>query len=158
MKRYADVISGSVLALVGAIFLIETRNIQAIMKMEFGPKVMPRIISVLLIVLGVIIAGLGLHTAKTYPEKSQSRNFHIENVTGVLLTAVCLVFYIIALQPLGFLATSIVFLFAQFAVLGGVAHKKRLLFYAIISIVVSIGIYLLFTRVFGVLLPAGRIW
>ncbi len=158
MKRYADIISGSFIAFIGVVFLIETRNIQALMKMEFGPKIMPRILSVGLIFFGVTIAASGWIQSKNRPGAVQSRHLGEIRTAKVLATAALIIFYVAALQPLGFLVTSVIYLFLQVIVLGGVAKKARLLPYALVSIIVASGINVLFTQVFKVLLPAGRLW
>lgn len=158
MKRYADVISGGLLVLVGIVLLIETRNIRAMMEMEFGPKIMPQIYSVALIGLGAAIALSNLL-------RERSRRSPVRGTAGtrsgalrVVATMALVVFYVMALRPLGFLVTSVAYLFLQFAVLGGVKNKLRLLPYAVVAIVVAFGIYHLFYGVFNVFLPVGRIW
>ncbi len=158
MKRYADVISGCVLSLIGIIMLIETRNIRALMLMEFGPKIMPRIYSVGLIGLGAAIAIIGAVRARQHPSASQSSHMGPIDGKKVALTMGLIAFYVVALRPLGFLVTSIIYLFFQILVLGGAANKWRLLPYALISLVVVFGVYALFFGVFRVFLPPGRIW
>ena len=158
MKRYADLISGGLLALVGIILLVESRNIRAMMEMEFGPKIMPQIYSVALIGLGAAIAVSSLVRARKGAFPSGKWQHSTIGRFRVVATMGLVVFYVAALRPLGFLATSIVYLFFQFLVLGGAANKWRLLPYLIVAVAVSLGIYHLFYGVFNVFLPVGRIW
>jgi putative tricarboxylic transport membrane protein len=158
LRRYADAVSGGVLAVVGIVMLVETRNIRALRIMEFGPKIMPRIYSVALIVLGLAIALSGVLRALRDPSTEQSPNLGQVNFTKVMLTLALIGFYVGGLRLLGFLATSTVYLFLQVWVLGGAANKWRLLAYAAGAVAVSFGVYFLFSGAFDVFLPAGRIW
>lgn len=158
MKRYADVVSGSVLAVIGVVMLVESRHVRALMAMEFGPKIMPQIYSVGLIVLGAVIAISGWLRARQNPDAAQSS--HLGNVSkkNVIFTMGLIAFYVAALRPLGFIVTSITYLFLQIIVLGGVPNRRQLLSAAIVAVSISFGIYHLFYGVFNVFLPPGRIW
>lgn len=158
LREYADVISGATLAVFGVIMLIETRNIRALRIMEFGPRVMPRLYSIALMGLGGAIAISGAIRAFGSAGGAQSPNFGDSNYLKSFLTIGLIGFFVVALRPIGFLLTSILYLFFQFLVLGGAAHRWRLLWYAGLAATVSLGIYLLFSQVFNVLLPVGRVW
>jgi putative tricarboxylic transport membrane protein len=158
MKRYADAISGSIVVLIGVVMFFETRNIQALMVMDFGPKIMPRIFTIGLVLFGSIVAVGGYLRAMRDPSVVQSSRLGSVDLKKVVFTIGLIIAYVVALRPLGFLVTSVLYLFFQILVLGGAAKKRRLLPYAVVSLIMSFGIYFLFTDVFTVFLPKGRIW
>ncbi len=159
MKRYADVVSGSFLVLVSIVMLLETRSIRALGIMEFGPKIMPRILSTALLIVGLAIVVTSLVRMKSAPvtEDPKETEGPSVNYKKVAATAALISFYVFSLRPFGFIVTTIIYLFGQFVVLGGVA-KRRLPIYGLLSLGVSFGIYYLFYFVFNVLLPPGRVW
>ena len=71
-----------------------------------------------------------------------------------LLTIGLFAAYILLYRPLGFIVASVLYLFAQMMVLSDHRNLKPILF-AVISIVLPITVYFLFTRAFSLLLPKG---
>lgn len=159
MKRYGDVVSGGVLVLASIIMFFETRNIRAFKIMKFGPKVMPRLLSIALFIVGVAIVLTGLLRLRRIHGAAEAPGGAVASIDykRVAATMVLIAAYVLALRPLGFVLVSIVYLFCQFVVLGGAA-KLRLPIYGLLSLGVSLGIYYLFYFAFNVLLPPGRIW
>lgn len=159
MKRYADVVSGSFLVLVSILISLETRNIRAFRIMTFGPKVMPRLLSIVLCIVGVAIVVTGLLRLRRPHEADEADGGAGASVDyrKVLSTMALIAFYVFALRPLGFIFVTVVYLLSQFIVLGGVA-RRRLPIYGLLSLGVAFGIYYLFYFAFNVLLPPGQIW
>jgi putative tricarboxylic transport membrane protein len=157
MKRNADVISSSVLVLVAIVMLNETRRIQALGIMEFGPKVMPRLLAGALLIVGAGILIPALLRLRRAPEAPAGASAPAIDHRRVALTAALITLYVFALRPLGFLVTTLLYLFGQFLVLGG-AVRRRLPVYGALALAVAFGIYYLFYGAFKVLLPPGRIW
>lgn len=73
----------------------------------------------------------------------------------VIKTIALILIYIAFLDLIGFVIMSIVYLFTQFIVLTPVNSKKKYLAYAVISVVTSVSIYLIFRYVFSMMLPEG---
>lgn len=158
LQRNADLISGIALAVIGLVMLIETRNIRALQIMEFGPRVMPQLYSIALMGLGGAIALSGAIRKIGGDVRAQSSNLGKCNYAKAFLTIALIVLFVVALRPIGFLLTSTLYLFFQFLVLGGAANRWRLVWYAGLAGAIALGNYLLFTQVFNVLLPVGRVW
>jgi putative tricarboxylic transport membrane protein len=72
----------------------------------------------------------------------------------ILVFAVLMVGYMLVLQPLGFIASSFLFLFAGMAFL----HRGHLLLNALIAAVSVAVIFVLFRYVFVVVLPQGTVF
>jgi putative tricarboxylic transport membrane protein len=157
MKRYADVISSSVLVVISIVMLNETRRIQALGIMEFGPKVMPRLMAGALLIVGAGILIPALLRLRRPVAAAVSAAPPATDYRRVALTAALITLYVFSLRPLGFLLTTVLYLFGQFLVLGGVV-RRRLPMYGFLALAVAFGIYYLFYGAFKVLLPPGRIW
>ncbi len=157
MKRYSDVISGGVLVLISVVMLFETRNIRALGIMKFGPKIMPRLFSSALLLVGIGIVLYGLKAAHRAPAGAQRSESEELNGRKVAATAGLITFYVFALEPIGFIITTMLYLFLQFLVLGG-ARRRQLPIYAVLAVAVSLGVYALFYGVFDVFLPPGLLY
>lgn len=81
----------------------------------------------------------------------------IKNKREVVYTFLLLIFYAILMEPLGFVLSSILYVFFQIWVLTPIDKRdsKMKFISGGLSIVFSIGLYYLFTEYFMVLLPAG---
>ena len=75
----------------------------------------------------------------------------------MIITLALIAVYIFCLEPIGFLLSTFVYLVIQMLVLADESHRKKkdILLFVLLSLVVSAGIYLLFTRVFYLMLPSG---
>lgn len=73
---------------------------------------------------------------------------------SVWATIGLLVVYGVALEKVGFLVTTALYLFFQFWVLG-LGKKKNYVLLAIISVLTAIAVYALFVYAFDLMLPAG---
>jgi putative tricarboxylic transport membrane protein len=73
---------------------------------------------------------------------------------SVLLTVGLLVLYVVFMPMIGFLITTVVYLFFQMYLLAAKSERRIPLFVGI-SIVTSVSVYYLFKSVFYLMLPAG---
>lgn len=77
------------------------------------------------------------------------------DVKTVVKTLALIVGYIALLNPVGFPIMTVIYLYVQFVVLTPVDHKVNHLTYALIALISSASIYLLFREAFDLMLPAG---
>ncbi len=107
-----------------------------------GPEVFPKVISIILFVLGIIL----FITSKNKNEKiyvyNSQHTFSIIFTFGI---------YIYVLEKLGYLISTILFAFAVMSILKNTSYKTRIIY----SIVFTVGLYILFTYLFRVSLPKG---
>ncbi len=76
------------------------------------------------------------------------------DINRVICTLGCALVYVILFQPLGFVISSIAYLFAQMCVLAPKEERKPVLFF-IVSVISVIAIYLLFYKGLRLMLPNG---
>jgi hypothetical protein len=157
MKRYADMISGGSIIIIAVVMLYQTTNIRALGIMDFGPELIPRMLSTALLLAGIGIFCTGLSANRGKRANGNSETKDLTDYRRTALTAGLITFYIGALQFIGFIITTVLYLFFQFMVLGGTAKKKMPL-YAALAVSFTFGIYYLFYSVFSVLLPPGLLY
>jgi putative tricarboxylic transport membrane protein len=125
---------------------------------DVGPAFMPKLIGIfiMLLSLGLLLSNLIPYLMKrkagtAVSEPRQKATFSVK----VVLTVVLMFLYMLLLSPVGFILSSIAYLFAQMAVIEGTLTRKKCLVFGSISVVSPVLIYLVFVHVFSLMLPAG---
>jgi len=107
-----------------------------------GPDFFPKVVSVILIVLSILIF---ISSGK---DKKTEKN---PNVKYTLITIVIFAVYIVLIGKIGYLVSTILFSFAIISLL----KKDSIVLKVVYSIIFPVGLYLLFTYAFKVSLPTG---
>jgi putative tricarboxylic transport membrane protein len=95
---------------------------------------------------------LSMPSPEISPGSTLSRQFaHKVLPLPIVLFTVLIVAYMVALEPLGFIISSFIFLAAAMFVLG----SRRILFTIVVSALSLAAIYLVFQTAFSVVLPDG---
>lgn len=119
-----------------------------------SPGMFPMIATATMVVSGFLILA---DTARRKPETGRNLfEAFIAEVTPLKLIVfgAMIVAYMLALQPVGFIGSSFVFLFASMAWL----YRGHILMSLAVSAVSLALIYFIFRHVFSVVLPAGRLF
>ena len=149
-----DRLAGLVVALFGAWFLWQANELgEGPGYAAVGPKVFPIIVG-----LGLLGSGLALLAAGSRAPTQAADGADAGDEAGLPVDwptlgglAGLLAAYVLLFQPLGFLLTSALFLPAGAWVLGNRAHGRAVL----AGVLLSVTVYLVFTRLLGLELPAG---
>lgn len=149
--KISVVIFNMVLFLVGIVLLISAQSIEVGAAMGQGGDFLPKLCSLFWIIIsGLMLASSAFkNTAQSEEEKG--------NIKGFLLTLVLLFLYVLLLKPLGFVITSSLYMFLQMLLFvpRELINKKKLILFAVISILLPVLVNLLFANVFSLILPAG---
>lgn len=118
-----------------------------------GPGLFPFVIGVCMTSLGVSLAATGLRQPAPLPAPASSEVSRPSpgNARAAITVVAALAFYALALERLGFLMCTAVFLAAQLAVLG----RKSLVASVAWSAAITAGSYLVFAKLLKITLPAG---
>lgn len=154
-KKKTDVIASGVILIGCAMFFIQTLKFEAKMPGDIGSGLYPQIVLggiVLMCLIKVMSALMNKDEAyccETVAEQS--------DVFKGLCTIVLLGLYVFAFKRIGFLLTSIVYLFLQLLVLSTPERrgKKDILLYSIIALALPIIIQVFFVKILRLMLPAG---
>ena len=141
----------SVIFLVFGIFMfVQSAAIKPLMgSKDLGSGFVPKIIA------GCIIAIAGVKLIMTLTGKKEEKKIeNDEDKMGGLLTIALLLIYSVLFNTLGFILSTVLYLFAQMLILSDERNRKIPLF-AVIAVVAPVVIYALFVYVIKMPLPAG---
>ena len=116
--------------------------------LAINPYLFPGIVMGFALFLGVLRLIVGLRMPKT-----DEPSLLLKIPAKSLITLGLIGFYALAFDKLGFVLSSFIYLFAQISVLWKENRKPWRI--VLISTVGSVGVYLLFSKGFNVLLPRG---
>ena len=144
----------SVLFLVFGVFMfIQSQGVKHKIASDVGSGYVPAFIAGCLIVVSV--AKLIITLTRHDPDADKKQKSDSSNIGGVV-TVLIMLAYMLAFEPVGFIVSSVVFLFALMNWFANNENRKPILF-AIIAIVLPIAIDALFVYVIKMPLPKGLI-
>lgn len=149
-NKKLDMLCSVVFLIFGGIMLFLSLRIRHIIPTDVGSGFVPIFIAVLILIVAGAKLVLTLLNKKTAKMVDTSDNDWIGGIGTVGL----MLLYVIAFEPVGFLLSSMVYLFAQILLMSNRENRKPVLF-AAISIILPIAVSLLFSRVINMPLPVG---
>jgi len=159
-KKYKDVFCGSFLIVLAAVLFILSFGIRSVALNLIKADFFPRLDAALLLVLGMILIVTGMLKARSYQPEAESSSvpfWKYDPTVSMLETLALIALYITVLKPVGFIISTMAYLVIQMFVLTPKEkrNKKNLLVFCVISLIVSVVVYLVFVKVFYLMLPAG---
>jgi hypothetical protein len=158
-ERYKDLISGSALILLGIYITIESGNIKGHTQSSVvNARFVPRIIGITLIVFSGITFIKALVKLLLYRRTEESTPAkQCDDRITLGCTAVLLVLYALMFKPLGFIVSSVIYLFLQVPVLTPKEKRTRrvLPIAAAVAVIIPVLIYIGFRYGLEILLPVG---
>jgi hypothetical protein len=152
-KKYWDLTSGIFLFLFSIALFIGAQNVKTLSISSIGSGTFPSFIAVILAIVSVAIIVGGAKKARGPDEKS-AKGGEKQRFWAVLATFAIMALYALLMPKVGFIITTMVYLFLQMYIMAAKEHQKPILF-GIISIVTSVSVYYMFVKIFSLMLPAG---
>lgn len=157
-----DLITGIVLAVFALWYLWQSFSIRvfaAMGKAVVNSTTMPKIWAVCMLLLAGALILRSLRAPKSAKDSQGAFSLGewCRANSEVLLTFVALFIYAAIMVPLGFIISSILYIFAQTLILMGKEHRSYVKA-GIIAVVCSVATYFIFVYWLAVLLPAGMIF
>jgi len=147
--KFNDAIVGAVLIALGSAILIHIQSYPLIPGQQYGPALFPGVIAVGLVATGAVLVVRGVRQRSPLVVlDAWMRSPAL--ATNFLAICGALVFYIVAAEPLGFIPTMVICLAALFLKFG-----VRSLPAAVIAIIATLAIHLMFYKLLRVPLPWG---
>ncbi len=127
--------------------------------MEIGPDFMPTVVGVLIIILAALLLVNTLRDFKLNAEGAEKAGPEECDYKRVLASLVSSVVYVNVLKPVGFILSTLIYLFLQIFILAPDDQRKpkNLIFYAVLDVIFTLIVYFLFRYGFKIVLPAGLI-
>ena len=151
MNKYADVITGTIGLVIGIAMLVMSIQIGLAEKDAIGADFLPKIAAVITIAMSGKLVFDGWKASRTYQKETLD---YEKNYLGVVIMIAACILYAEFVKPIGFIVTSLVFLYLALCMISRKEERNYLKF-AIITVVAVLAIYIIFTKLFGIRLPRG---
>ena len=125
--------------------------------MKIGPDFMPMVIGTLILILALMLLFSSIKNFKRNAAKAEAMPSDTSDYKRVLASLVLVVIYVNILAPVGFIISTLGYLFLQILVLApdGSRTSKNVMLYALIDVVFVFVVFFLFRYGFKIVLPAG---
>ena len=148
-KPFSELVIGIVCIALGLAVYMAAGNLQQV-KLGIGPGGFPRFIGILLAILGVAQTAMTLKSGVNAPAVNVDKR-----AASLFAAAVAMsVAYVLVVSTIGFIIATPMLLIGLMILFGERSIVKML----IISVITTACIWLLFTEVFMIFLPAGRLF
>jgi len=150
-NKQRDILCSALFVLFGAGMLYLSFGIKHRIASDVGSGYVPKFIAICIIVAAGAKLILSLMDKSATGQKKEMAD---NDWFGGIGTVVLMFAYMLAFQPVGFLLSSMVYLFLQIMLMSNKDNRKPVLF-AIISIALPIFVYAMFNYVIKMPLPRG---
>ncbi|MBQ7785131.1 MAG: tripartite tricarboxylate transporter TctB family protein [Clostridia bacterium] len=148
-KAFSELVIGIACTLLGIAVYIMAGDLQKV-RLGIGPAGFPRFIAVVLAVLGIAQTVTTLKSGVASPQVQVDKK-----AAGLFAAAVVMcVVYVMLVSTVGFVLMTPLLLIGMMYLFGERSIKTML----IISVVTTVCVWLLFTEVFMIFLPTGRLF
>ncbi len=156
-RKYGDIITGVFYAVLGAVVIYLASQLPKSRVMKIGPDFMPLVIGSIILVLALILLFSAVKNFKANSAKAASAGADTADYKRVLASLVLVVIYVNILAPVGFIVSTLAYLFLQIIVLAPNDRRdfKNIMMYAVIDVVFVFVVFFLFRYGFKIVLPAG---
>ena len=161
-KKSKDLILGCVMLALGIAYTVMADQIKRGNKLvqrnvgDFAhARIIPTLLGILLIVLAVMLIIQGIMHFKKDDGESSKKMSKVD-VISIVLTFAAMILYIVILPRLGFILSTMLYLFGQITILAP-KEKRNLLLFAIIAVVFTAIAFVAFRIGLTQLLPRGPI-
>ena len=171
-KNYSDLVAGIVVMLLAAFFYWTTLGTKSFMKAGRGrlaPDAVPKAVAIAMFVLGIVIivkwlidsARGKVKPAEAFDDsedcvgmtEEQVRNRHLFQKITMPCTLVLIFLYILLMSRIGFTIDTFFFLTLQITLLSTFLSVKSWLKSALIALIASLAIFIIFGCAFGLAVP-----
>lgn len=155
-KKCRDLILGVVMLAFSGFYLFFTQQIKTRPKLTpsyANARIMPTILGVLLAIVSIVCIVQGIKKMRSHDQEEAGEK---TDVMTVVLTFAVIIGYIMIMQPLGFILSTVIYLFLQMLVLAP-ADKRNILLFAIISVAFTAFLFVAFRIGLTMMLPRGII-
>lgn len=151
-KQLKEYISSLIFLIFGIALYIGSNSITTFIENDVGPAFMPKLVGICIIALSVIKLILAYIEGKKSEDKEDKQSIKLDK--GGIYTILLIFIYVLILEKVGFIISTILYLFLQIQILSKYDEHDIKLKLAI-SIIAPIVIYILFTKGFQLMLPRG---
>ncbi|MBQ9566258.1 MAG: tripartite tricarboxylate transporter TctB family protein [Synergistaceae bacterium] len=125
--------------------------------MKIGPDFMPEVIGTIIVLLAVTLLFTAIKNFRRNAAAAEAAGRDTSDYKRVLSSLVLVVVYVNILGPVGFILSTLAYLFLQIFVLAPSDRRrgKDILSYLVLDVVFVFAVFFLFRYGFKIVLPAG---
>lgn len=156
-KKYGDIVVSLFYMLLSAGMMIMASMLPKSKVMEIGPDFMPMVIGIITFILAAILLISSIRNFKANAAEVAAGAPDDSDYKRVISSFILVLAYVFLMRPVGFLVTTVVYLFLQMLVLApnDKRSKKDILLLLVIGVVFTLLVFFLFRYGFKIVLPAG---
>lgn len=151
-NKIRDIICSVIMLAFGALMIVEAKDIpNKLAGKDVGSAYVPTFIGICILVVAVSKLVLAITNKK--PSANQKIKW-TQDALGGFGTIALMAAYMLAIEPIGFIVSSVVYLFVQMMILSDKTNRKPVLF-AIIAVALPVAVEALFVYAIKMPLPVG---
>ena len=150
-NKMRDIICSVIFLIFGAGMFYLSTGVRKMIATDVGSGYVPKFIAVCIMITAGAKLLFALMDKSASAKKKETSN---QDLVGGIGTVALMAFYVFAFDKFGFLIASIIYTFAQITLMSNKNNRKIPLF-AIISVALPVGVYLMFNYVIKMPLPKG---
>ncbi|MCD8090142.1 MAG: tripartite tricarboxylate transporter TctB family protein [Clostridiales bacterium] len=156
-KKYGDIVVGIIFMVISAAMILMALQLPKSAIIDIGPEFMPLVIGGITFALAAaltVISVIGLKGKLAALEGEEAPDCDYKRVIS---SFILMLIYVFVLQPVGFIISTLVYLFLQIMVLSPADQrgKKQIIQVIIIDILFTVIVFFLFRYGFKIILPTG---
>ena len=156
-RKYGDIIVSLFYTALGSFTIYLAKQLPKSRVMKIGPDFMPMVIGTLIVILALMLLFSSIKNFKANAAKAEAMPADTSDYKRVLASLVLVVIYVNILAPIGFIVSTLGYLFLQIIVLAPDDRRtaKNILMYAIVDVIFVLVVFFLFRYGFKIVLPSG---
>ena len=156
-RKYGDIVTGIFYTILGGTVIYLAQQLPKSRVMKIGPDFMPMVLGVIILILALMLLVSSIRNFRKNAAKAEAAGPDTSDYKRVLASLVLVVIYVNILAPVGFIVSTLGYLFLQITVLAPNDKRKGkdIMMYAIIDVVFVFIVFFLFRYGFKIVLPAG---
>ena len=156
-KKYGDIIIGIFFMAFSAELIVLSKALPKSKVMAIGPDFVPTLVGILTFVLAAALTLISIKGFKKRAKDLEAQEPPKCDYKRVLASMVLMLLYVCYMKPIGFIVSTLVFLFLQMCVLcpDDKRNGKEIARLAVITVIFVFAVFFLFRYGFKIVLPAG---
>ena len=156
-KKYGDIVISVFFMALSAVMIYAATLLPKSTVMEIGPDFMPTVVGIATLILSTALLIISLKNLKTRIAEVDANPPADSDYKRMLISLILILVYVLALKPMGFIVTTLVYLPIQMYVLADAEHRTRkdIIVLLVIDVIFTIAVFFLFRYGFKIVLPQG---
>ena len=154
-QKYDKLICGGFFIIISVVMLSQISTIRFV-DVAMGARFFPRLVGIMMLIVGGLLTITGLFGLKEARQRSVPK-IDKRMVKHIVFSLLMVAIFGVLMPLMGVIIAGIVFLAGSFFILTP-KEKWKIPLFLIVSVVLTVVVYFLFTEGFRMVLPSGTLW